>query len=133
MQDGRGWRPVACCPGYARGLAFVGSYAIVGLSLPRRTRTFQGFALDVALADRGAEPRCGLLVIDIRSGDTVEWLRIEGIVRELYDVVVLPGIRNPAAIDFRNNDINRIISVDDAPGLAGKSTHGTVSSNRPPE
>jgi Domain of unknown function (DUF4915) len=36
-------------------------------------------------------------VIDINSGDTVEWLRIEGVVRELFDVAVLPGVRNPAA------------------------------------
>lgn len=104
---------VAFCPGYARGLAFVGPYAIVGLSLARENRTFQGLPLDEALASRGAEPRCGLLVIDTRSGDTVEWLRIEGVVRELFDVAVVPGIRNPAAIGFMTDEIRRVISIDD--------------------
>ena len=105
--------PVAFCPGYARGLAFIGSYAIVGLSLARENRTFQGLPLDGALAARGAEPRCGLLVIDTKSGDTVEWLRIEGVVRELFDVAVLPGVRNPAAIGFVTDEIQRVISIDE--------------------
>jgi uncharacterized protein (TIGR03032 family) len=106
--------PVAFCPGYARGLAFVGPYAVVGLSLARENRTFQGLPLDGALASRGAEPRCGLLVIDTRSGDTVEWLRIEGVVRELFDVAVLPGVRNPAAIGFVSDEIQRVISIDES-------------------
>jgi uncharacterized protein (TIGR03032 family) len=104
---------VAFCPGYARGLAFVGPYAVVGLSLPRDNRTFQGLPLDQALASRGAVARCGLLVIDTRTGDTVEWLRIEGVVCELFDVAVLPGIRNPAAIGFMTDEIRRVISIDD--------------------
>ena len=66
-----------------------------------------------ALASRGAEPRCGMLVIDTKTGDTVEWLRIEGVVRELFDVAVLPGVRNPAAIGFVTDEIKRVISVDE--------------------
>jgi uncharacterized protein (TIGR03032 family) len=109
----RKFQPVAFCPGYARGLAFIGHYAIVGLSLARENRTFQGLPLDQALATRGATPRCGLLVVDTRTGDTVEWLRIEGVVRELFDVAVLPGIRNAAAIGFMTDEIQRVISIDD--------------------
>ncbi len=45
--------PVAFCPGYARGLTFAGGCAIVGLSLPRENRTFQGLPLDAALAAKG--------------------------------------------------------------------------------
>ena len=104
---------VAFCPGYARGLAFVGPYAVVGLSMARENRTFQGLPLDAALAAHGAMARCGLLVIDTRSGDTVEWLRLEGVVRELFDVAVLPGVRNPAAIGFRTDEVHRVISIDD--------------------
>ena len=112
-RDAKKFEPIAFCPGYARGLAFIGQYALVGLSLARENRTFQGLPLDQALAARGAEPRCGLLVIDTQSGDTIEWLRIEGVVRELFDVTVLPGIRNPAAIGFRTDEIKRVISIDD--------------------
>ena len=54
-----------------------------------------------------AEPRCGLLVIDLRSGDIVHSLRIEGVVEELYDVRVLPGVRRPMAIGLKTDEIRR--------------------------
>src|SRR5262249_22892108 len=58
------FEPVAFCPGYARGLALAGAYAIVGLSRARENRTFADLPLDRALAARGLEPRCGLVVIE---------------------------------------------------------------------
>jgi uncharacterized protein (TIGR03032 family) len=105
---------VAFCPGYARGLAFHGDFAVVGLSRARENKTFQGLELDEELAKRKAEARCGLQVIDLRTGDVVHWLRIEGIVAELYDVVTLPRVRRPMAIGFKTDEIRRVITV--APG-----------------
>jgi len=110
--DGNRFEPVAFCPGFSRGLNFIGHYAVVGISEARENRTFSGLPLDAALAQRGATARCGLLVIDTRTGDTVEWVRLEGIVRELFDVAVLPGVRNPAAIGFKTDEVTRVISID---------------------
>ncbi len=106
------FEPLAFVPGFARGLCFVGHYAIIGLSLAREDRTFGGLALDDALIAKDADPRCGLAVIDMRSGDMVHWVRIEGVVRELYDVVTLPGVRCPAAIGFKGNEIKHVIAID---------------------
>lgn len=103
--------PVAFCPGYARGLCFVGDYAVVGLSLPRENQTFEGLALDAALERHDAEPRCGLLVIDLRSGDAAEWVRIEGIIQELYDVIHLPGVRQATAVGIQGAEIQRTLSI----------------------
>ena len=105
---------VTFCPGYLRGLAFVGKYAVVGLSEPRHNKSFQGLPLDQALVARGATPRCGLGVIDLGSGDLVHTLRIEGVIAELYDVAVIPGVRRPMAIGFRSDEIRRVISVGEA-------------------
>lgn len=102
---------VAFCPGYLRGLAFSGDFAIVGLSKPRENRTFSGLALDEQLESKQAEPRCGLFVIDLRTGDIVHWLRIEGIVTELYDVAVLPGVRRPMAVGFKTDEIRRVVRI----------------------
>ena len=33
--------------------------------------------------------------------------------RELFDVAVLPGVRNPAAIGFITDEIRRVISIDE--------------------
>jgi uncharacterized protein (TIGR03032 family) len=108
-----GFEPMALCPGYARGLAFVGNLAIIGLSLARENRTFSGLALEDALAARDVEPRCGLAIVDLASGDMAHWVRIEGVVRELYDVAALPGVRRPSAIGFRTDEIRHVISIEE--------------------
>ena len=111
--EGGRFEPVAFCPGYARGLAFAAGHAVAGLSLPRENRTFAGLPLDQELTAREAVPRCGLAIVDLASGDMAHWVRIEGVVRELYDVVVLPGIRRPSAIGFRTDEVNRVISIEE--------------------
>lgn len=105
--------PVTFCAGYLRGLAFHGDFALVGLSKPRHNKTFSGLPLDDALKARQAEPRCGLQVIDLRTGDAVHWLRLEGLVDELYDVVTLPGVRRPMALGFKTDEIRRVLSVEE--------------------
>lgn len=106
---------IAFCPGYLRGLAFVGDYAIVTLSKPRHV-TFHGLPLDDQLQKRGAEAQCGLQVIDLRTGTIAHWLRLDGsFVTELYDVVVLSGMRQPMALGFKTNEIERMLVVD-SPG-----------------
>ena len=85
---------------------------MIGLSRPRET-TFRGLALDEQLARRGTDARCGLIVVDLDSGDTVHWLRIEGVVHELYDVVTLPGVARPKALGFKTNEIRHQIWFED--------------------
>ena len=105
------FQPLAFCPGYLRGLTFNGDFAVVGISKPRHNKTFSGLPLDEQLQAKDAEPRCGLLVIDLRSGDIVHWLRLEGVVEELYDVALLPGVRRPMAIGFKTDEIRRVVKI----------------------
>jgi uncharacterized protein (TIGR03032 family) len=103
---------VCFCPGYARGLAFIGRHAVIGLSQPRHGQTFSGLALDERLSAKDAVARCGVLVVDIDTGNAVEWLRFGHTITELYDVAVLPGARAAEAIGFRNDDIEREITIE---------------------
>ena len=112
LEAGR-FEPMCFCPGYLRGLDFIGDFALIGLSKPRDNATFTGLALDDALAEKNAAPRCAILVIDLRTGDAVHWVTMEGVVQELYDVVALPGCVRPMAIGFRSDEIRRVISIDD--------------------
>ncbi len=109
--DSGKFEPVAFCPGYTRGLSFHGDFALVGLSLPRDNKTFSGLPLDDALESKKAEPRCSIEVIDLRSGDIVHTLRIEGMVTELYDVCTLPAVFRPMALGFQTEEIRRIITL----------------------
>jgi uncharacterized protein (TIGR03032 family) len=107
------FEPVAFCPGYSRGLAFVGHHAIVGLSRAREDRTFSGLPLDAALESRDTEARCGLAVVDLRQGDMTAWVRVEGVVRELYDVAVLPNVTRPSLVGFKGEEVRYVISIDE--------------------
>ncbi|MCC1494327.1 TIGR03032 family protein [Cognatishimia sp. F0-27] len=104
--------PVAFCPGYLRGLNFIGRYAIVGASEPRENKTFSGLALQERLNREKVSARCGLFIIDTETGDVVHWLRIEGIVKELFDIAIIPEARMPQMIGFRSDEIRRVISVE---------------------
>lgn len=113
--DGR-FVEVAFCPGYARGLAFHGDYAVVGLSRPREA-SFVGLALDEQLQQRGARPRCGLVVIDLRSGGLMHSLYLDERIAELYDVITLPGVRRPKMLGFRNDEIRHTLNLEGEAGL----------------
>jgi len=103
--------PLTFCPGYLRGLSFVGDFAVVGTSGLRQNRTFAGLSIEENLRAKNAEARCGLQVIDLRTGDVVQWVRIEGVINELYDVVLLPGVRRPMILGFKTDEVRRTISV----------------------
>lgn len=109
------FEPVAFCPGYARGLSFINDFAIVGLSKCRENRTFSGLPLDGVLSEKGVSARCGIQVIDLRTGDVVHQLSIDGVIRELYDVVALPGVRRPMALGLKTDEIRRTITVGEFP------------------
>jgi len=123
LDSGRGWlvrvdrrsgkiENVAFCPGFLRGLAFRGKYAIVGLSLPR-DGAFTGLQLDEELKKRDADPWAGINVIDTASGDVVQWLRLEGHLRETFAVAVIPEVRCPMAVGLMTPDIRTHITVED--------------------
>ena len=102
------FEPLCFVPGYARGLAFHGRYALIGLS-KARNRSFSGLALDEQLARRNAEARCGIVVVDLESGDLLHHLRIEGVVEELFDVTVLGGAIRPMLLGFKTDEIKQMV------------------------
>jgi len=104
LADGH-FEPVCFCPGYLRGLAFHGGYAVVGMSKCREERTFSGLELDDRLRDKGVEARSGLAVIELATGSLVHWLELGGELRELYDVQFLPGVRCPSALGLQSKQI----------------------------
>jgi uncharacterized protein (TIGR03032 family) len=90
-------------------LSFSGDYAVVGISQQRENRSFTDLLLDERLAERGVQARCALQIIDLRRGDVVHELRIEGAIVELFDTAVLPGCRNPGAVGFLSDEIRQTL------------------------
>ena len=98
---------VADVPGFARGLSLVGPYAFVGLSKIRKTSAMDG----VPLADRRDELKCGVVVVDVRTGEQVAALEFQTAVEEIFDVQLLPGVRFPEVIGFQKDDVQHTFVV----------------------
>lgn len=92
---------VAQCPGFARGLAFVGRHAIVGLSKPRESVSGAETRV-ISTRATEAEQQCGLMFVNIDTGNTDHWLTFDGVVTELYDVAILNNITHPYTPGFSN-------------------------------
>jgi uncharacterized protein (TIGR03032 family) len=86
---------VAVLPGYARGLAFHQDLAFVGLSRIRETVIFGR----VPIAAYSERLKCGVGVIDLRTGATVATLQFANGVEEIFDVQTVPGARCPTLGD----------------------------------
>jgi uncharacterized protein (TIGR03032 family) len=91
------YQQLAELPGFTRGLDFCGPLAFVGLSQVRESAVFSGIPLTQRLQER----TCGVWVLDIRSGETVAFLKFEEAVQEIIAVHVLPQYRFP---DLINDD-----------------------------
>jgi len=98
---------VAELPGYTRGLALAGPYAFIGLSKIRATSAMDG----VPLAERGAQTKCGVAVVDCRRGQVVAGLEFQTAVEEIFDVQLLPGIRFPEVMGFQKDTIQHTFVV----------------------
>ena len=105
-------RDICFLPGFARGLSILGGIAVVTLSLPREIAIAE-LPLARELADRKAESFCGLAFIDLSNGKLVEWVRFEGRIAELFDVVWLPGMACPTALGVGTEEICRNIRIRD--------------------
>ena len=108
--------PLTFCPGFGRGLAFWDKYAVVGLS-KLRARPLSGLALETRLTQENKVAQCGLMVIDMSNGEIVHWLRFDGVVEELFDVVVLPGVRQPKALGLQGDEIERLVTFPGSSGI----------------
>lgn len=105
------FEPVTLCPGFLRGMTIVGNFGVAGLSKAREGASFGELALQKNLEERDTDLRCGLVVIDLTSGNILHWIRIEGVVQELFAVSALAGVMNPRAVGFKSDEIERTISL----------------------
>jgi uncharacterized protein (TIGR03032 family) len=104
------YQEVARLPGFTRGLDFCGPYAFVGLSQVRESAVFSG----IAIAERPVEERrCGIAVVDTRTGQLAASLAFTQEIQEIFAVVVLPGVRAPELINDNGSVIRDAFVLPD--------------------
>jgi uncharacterized protein (TIGR03032 family) len=101
------YRTVAKFPGYTRGLAFAGRFAFVGLCKIREKNVFD----NMPVAENDAELRSGIWVYDMQAGQHVGQIEFLSGIEEMYDIVLLHGIRQPHVIGFQENTIDGVFIV----------------------
>ena len=92
-------QPVAHLPGYTRGLSLYEDYAFVGLSRIRETSVFGG----IPIAAEREHLKCGVGVIDLRSGQLVASFYFDSGVTAIFAVEVLSSSRCPFTVGPRSS------------------------------
>jgi uncharacterized protein (TIGR03032 family) len=106
LATGRG-QAAAELPGFARGLAFAGPYAFVGLSKIRETSPMDG----VPLAQRRDALKCGVAAVDLRTGQVIALLEFQTAVEEIFDVQLLSGLVFPEVVGFQKEAVQHTFIV----------------------
>ncbi|MEH6757386.1 MAG: TIGR03032 family protein [Parasphingorhabdus sp.] len=109
--DNHWFKPVAFFPGFLRGLAFHNDHGFVTLSKPRHGH-FEGLTLDERLKEKKAEQWCGVQILSLATGEIVQWLRLEGAITELFDICILPGVKNPITLGPQSTEIRDFITIE---------------------
>ncbi len=110
---------VAFCPGFLRGLAFAGRFAVVTTSLPR-DGVFKDLELQKNLESRDSEPKCAVYVIDLQSGGMAEWIEITGQITELFDVSVIHARRCPSSVQLGSPHIASFLTIEAPQAVAAE-------------
>jgi uncharacterized protein (TIGR03032 family) len=102
-------RSVVTLPGFARGLAEHNGYFFIGLSLIRDSRPFTGLPVEHS----GQELICGVVAVEIATGQVVGTLRYTGGCSEIHDLHVMPGVRRLGICGWDSDTVTRAIDMPD--------------------
>jgi uncharacterized protein (TIGR03032 family) len=91
-----GQHEVVCTlPGFGRGLAFVGDFALVGLSQIREQHIFGGLPIQ----SRFDRLLAGVAVVNLKTGKLAGLLEFPTGSQELYDIAFLPNLLQPMLLN----------------------------------
>lgn len=94
VKSGR-FAEMTLCPGYPRGLAFLDSAAIIGVSRLRSNGSGADLPLAQRLRKKEVSARCGVVILDTTTGKPLHEAYFGEGIDEIFDVAVLSGLRNP--------------------------------------
>lgn len=98
---------VCTLPGFLRGLCCVGPYALVGLCQIREQHIFGGLPVQ----QRFESLMCGVVVVDLRSGQPVGMLQFTEGCQEIYDVQFLPKVLRPTILNAERPEIRQAFTA----------------------
>ncbi len=103
------FEPMCFLPGFARGVAFFGDHAVIGVSRPRQNKTFEGLVLNDRLESGNLDATCMIAVVNLKTGSIDHSITLEGVVQELYDVAMIRGVKRGQLIGFRKPEVRFMV------------------------
>jgi uncharacterized protein (TIGR03032 family) len=100
---------VCSLPGYLRGLGFVGSVALVGLSAIREQHIFGGLRVQ----QRFPRLHCGVAVVEVHTGRQLGLFEFTEGCTELFDVRFLPEVRRPMILNAEKEATRQAVTAPD--------------------
>jgi uncharacterized protein (TIGR03032 family) len=98
---------VCSLPGYLRGLGFVGPVALIGLSTIREKHIFGGLPVQ----QRYPRLRCGVAVIEVRTGRELALFEFTEGCTELFDVRFLPDVHRPMILNAEKEATGQAVTT----------------------
>ncbi|MET4896572.1 TIGR03032 family protein [Sphingomonadaceae bacterium jetA1] len=102
-------RVIGTLPGFARGLAELGGYLFVGLSLPRGVQPFK----DLPVAASGEPLMCGVAALRADTGEAVGMLTYTGGCTEIHDIQITTRARVMGISDLDGDATQTAIDLPD--------------------
>jgi hypothetical protein len=65
----------------------------------------------VPLAERREQLKCGVAVVDLRSGQSIALLDFQTAVEEIFDVQLLPGLRFPEVVGVQKETFHHTFII----------------------
>lgn len=90
---------------FLRGIAFHEDLCFIGMCKAREKKSFGGLPLQ---DDPETDAQCGISVRHLPSFEEIGFIRFEGGVEELFDIVVLPGYSDPYLIGFETDEMKEL-------------------------
>lgn len=98
---------VCALPAYLRGLGFAGDYAIVGMCQIREKHIFGGLPVQ----QRYPKLKCGVVVIDLRTGKEIGSLDFTAGCQELFEVQYLPRVLKPMILNLEREQARQAFTA----------------------
>ena len=98
------YTPLITLLGYLRGLAFYDRYAFIGTCKIREKSAFGGMPVE----ERVKELKCSIQVVDLNSGQVVEFIEFTKGIEELFDIKIIAGVTRAHILGFEEDTINGV-------------------------
>ena len=69
--------------------------------------------MDETMKEKDADAWCGVQIISLADGSVAQWIRFDGAVMELFDIFVLPGVRDALTLGPQSAEIQNFITIEE--------------------